>query len=266
MIDLIVCGAAGRMGGAVIKTVLATEGMRLVGAVEAPGHPSVGAEVAGGVTVSDGIAKSFTAGAVVVDFTRPAATMQHLEFLRERPARAVVGTTGFSAAQEAEIRRIACRLPLVQSHNYGLGMNFFYAIVQEATRLLQERFDIEIVEFHGAEKRDAPSGTGGTIAGKIAAVKGLALERAAVYSRKGLRESTRPRDEIGISSVRGGSYKSVHTVIFAGPGETIEMSHREESPQIIVDGVIRAIRFVHDKTPGYYGMEDVLGLRGAEPR
>jgi len=266
MIEVIVCGAAGRTGGAIIKTVLGTEGMKLVGAVEAPGHSSVGTEVAAGVRISDGIVKSFATNAVVVDFTQPAATMQHLEFLKERQARVVVGTTGFSAAQEERIRELSGRMPMVQSHNYGLGMNFFYAIVQEATRLLQERFDIEIVEFHGAEKRDAPSGTGGTIASKIAEVKGLKLEEVAVFSRKGLRESIRKRDEIGISSIRGGSYKSMHTVVFAGPGETIEMSHREESPQIIVDGVIRAIRFVSGKKPGYYGMEDVLDLRGGQPR
>jgi 4-hydroxy-tetrahydrodipicolinate reductase len=260
MIEVIVCGAAGRMGGGIIQRVLTSEDLRLVGAVEAAGHSAVGREVGEGIRIQDDLAQAFTAGSVVVDFTAPAATMMHLEFLAGQPAHVVVGTTGFTADQSRRIREIGARLPLVQSHNYGLGMNFFYTLVEQATRLLADRFDIEIVEFHGGEKKDAPSGTAGTIARKIAKARGLKIEEVAVYGRKGLRDTVRRREEIGISSVRGGTYKSDHTVIFAGAGERIEMTHREESPQTLVEGVLQAIRYVHGKAPGYYGMEDVLKL------
>lgn len=198
---------------------------------------------------------------VVVEFSTPAATMEHLEAIKRMKVCAVVGTTGFNADQQKRIEEIGTMIPLVQSHNYGLGMNYFYFLVQQATALLQDGFDIEIVEFHGREKRDAPSGTAGTIASKITGVKGLSVPDVAVFSRKGLRDGERHRDEIGISSVRGGCYKSEHTVIFAGMGERIELTHREEAPEIIVRGAMKAIEYIHGRAPGYYGMEDVLGLK-----
>lgn len=260
MIDVIICGASGRTGSNLMKAVLASDEMRLVGAIEATGHPTMGTVVSDGVVISSDLRKVVRQGAVIVEFNAPKATMEHLESIHDQKVAVIIGTTGFTDAQQQRILELSSILPIVESHNYGLGMNFFYSIVQHATRLLKDRFDIEIVEFHGGEKKDAPSGTGKTIAGKIAETKSLDLSKVAVYSRAGLRDKIRERDEIGISSIRGGTYKSDHTVIFAGTGERIELVHREESPEIIVQGVMLAIKYVASVNPGFYGMEHVLDL------
>ena len=262
MIEMIVCGAGGRFGSGIINSALADNNkFKVVGAIEGEGSPALGKTITDDLTITSDLAAVLKPGAVVIHFSTPVATMAHLEIMKDVECAAVVGTTGYTEEQQARIKYIGEIIPVIQTHNYGVGMNIFYALVKQATYYLKERFDIDIVEFHGAEKRDSPSGTAGTIAGKIAAVKGVDIEKAAVYSRDRVADKVRGRDEIGISSVRAGTYKSDHTIIFSGKGERIEMTHREEDPCIIFEGVMLAIEFIADKAPGYYGMESVLGLQ-----
>ena len=260
MIDIIVCGAAGRMGRKIIEVTNEIEELNLIGAVEVAGHPSLGEKVNKNISITSKLKEVLKNKAVVVDFTTPSATLEHLNTAAGVDVSFIIGTTGFTEKEEEEIMKMSTNKPIVLSHNYGIGMNVFWHLIREATNLLKD-FDIEIVEFHGREKKDAPSGTAHTIAEVIAEEKKLDLSKNLIFGRKGFNEKGRDKYQIGMHSIRGGNYKSNHMVFFCGDGETMEFVHREESLSILVKGVIESVKFVVKAGPGLYGMKDVLKIK-----
>jgi 4-hydroxy-tetrahydrodipicolinate reductase len=258
MISIVVSGVCGRMGQKIVAGVGATDDLRIRGAVEASGHPMVGKELQTGIVVSSELSSCLESSDVLVEFSAPAATVMHLETARAMKAPVLIGTTGLTEQQDELIRGASAEIPILKSHNYGVGMNVFWEIVRQATRYLGEDYDIEIVEFHGRAKPDVPSGTGSTIARIIAAERGQELRDVACYGREKSTTNKRKDHEIGIHSLRAGSYRSDHTVIFAGDGERLEFVHREEDLKIIVRGVLWGVRFLREQRAGLYGMDGVL--------
>jgi 4-hydroxy-tetrahydrodipicolinate reductase len=240
--------------------------LRVAGAVEAPGHPAVGrdaGELAGGgalgLRVSDALAGVCTRDHVVLDFTAPEATLGHARVAAERGAGLVVGTTGFDAAQQRELRALAARTRTVWAPNMSVGVTVLTELVSTAARLLDASFEAEIVELHHHAKRDAPSGTALALGRAVAGARGQDVERSAVLAREGLVGARRP-DEIGIVALRAGDAVGDHTVVFGGLGERVELTHRAQSRDCLARGALRAALWVADRPPGVYSMRDVLGL------
>lgn len=240
--------------------------LRIAGAVEAPGHPALGrdaGEVAGGGNL--GVPITADLGAVcrrehvVLDFTAPAATMRHAQTAAERGAALVIGTTGFSAAQDRELRALAARTRAVVAPNMSVGVTVLTELVGAAGRLLDPSFEAEIVEIHHHAKKDAPSGTALALGRAVAAARRHDFDGTRVLAREGLVGARRP-DEIGIVALRAGDAVGDHTVVFGGLGERLELTHRAQSRDCLARGALRAARWVVDRPPGVYSMRDVLGL------
>ncbi len=274
MTRLVVTGAAGRMGSRIIG-LLATASqwadLKLAGATERKGHPAVGkdaGEVAGsgrlGVAITDdpGALLRDASGdpAVLIAFTTPEATLEHLRLAAERGAAAVVGTTGFTLDQHQEIRTLTKRVPCVLSPNMSLGITLLLAILPDMAKVLGEAYDIEIVETHHRAKQDAPSGTALTLARAMAEALGCSLEQVAVYDRRS-RPGPRPPGAIGIQSLRAGDVVGDHTVLFGGPGEEITVTHRALSRDAFARGALAAARWVAARPPGLYNMGHVLWVQ-----
>jgi 4-hydroxy-tetrahydrodipicolinate reductase len=263
---LVVCGAAGRMGRMVIALAGADPAVRIVGAIEAPGAPAVGLDagtVAGvaplRVAVSTDVAAVCRPERVVVDFTVPEATLAHARAAAAAGAALVVGTTGLTADQDRELRRLAATTRSVIAANYSVGVTVLTALAAEAARLLGPGFDAEIVELHHHHKRDAPSGTALALGRAVAAAQGRDFERAKRLAREGL-VGARGIDEIGIVALRAGDAVGDHTVVFGGVGERLELTHRAQSRESLAHGALRAASWVAGRAPGVYTMRDVLGL------
>lgn len=266
MIRLIVSGAAGRMGRAIISLLPGFPEVRLYAAIEAPGNPAVGndAGVAAGVTALgvpistdyDAVAQK---GTVTVEFTAPTATLIHLRTAVRNGAAMVIGTTGFDEGARAELDALAPRTPCVIAANMSVGVNVLLKLVAQAARTLGSAFDPEIVEMHHRMKVDAPSGTALALARAVAENTGRNLTTDARYGRQGT-PGKRTEREIGILALRGGDVVGDHTVIFAGDGERLELTHRAQSRDCLAGGAIRAALWVANKPPGRYSMADVLGL------
>jgi 4-hydroxy-tetrahydrodipicolinate reductase len=240
--------------------------LAVVGAVEAPNHPSVGrdaGEIAGGAALGVRIADALDAVCrpehVVLDFTAPAATLVHAGIAAERGAALVVGTTGFDAGQRRALDDVARRTRTVLAPNMSVGVTVLTELVTAAARLLGASFDAEIVELHHHAKKDAPSGTALALGRAIAAARGLDFDAAAVLAREGVVGARRP-DEIGIVALRAGDAVGDHTVVFGGLGERIELTHRAQSRECLARGALRAALWVAGRPPGVYSMRDVLGL------
>lgn len=266
MTDVVVAGAAGRMGSRVVACLGEAADLRLVAALEAPGHPRLGAdagEVAGvgrlGVTIGADPATVLTRDRVLIEFSTPEASLEHLRLAAGGGARAVIGTTGFSPAQRDEIRDLAGRTAVVLSPNMSVGVTLALRLLATMARALGDEYDIEITEIHHRWKKDAPSGTAVRMAEVIAEALGRDLPSAAVYGRQGL-PGERTRKEIGIFSLRAGDVVGEHTVVFGAPGERLELTHRAHSRDTFARGALRAARFVAGRAPGLYSMQDVLGL------
>lgn len=266
-IRAVVTGAAGKMGGRMIALIREAPDFTLVGATERPGHPALGrdaGELAGvgttGVTVAEGIAALLPGADVAIDFTAPEASLPHVRAAATAGKAIVVGTTGLTKDHLAEIRRHAERVPCVVSPNMSVGVNVLYRLLAEAARLLGEDYDIELVEAHHHFKKDAPSGTALKMAQVLAEALGRDLEKVGIYGRKGM-AGERPRQEIGIHTVRAGDIVGEHTVVFGGMGERIELTHRAHSRDNFGRGALRAARFAVRAAPGLYDMGDVLGLK-----
>jgi 4-hydroxy-tetrahydrodipicolinate reductase len=267
MIRVAICGAGGRMGRTLVQGSTATPGMQLGAAIERPDSPFLGkdaGEVAGlaptGVFVTDDVRAAAGAFDVCIDFTQPQAALAHIELCATLGKRVVVGTTGFSAEQKAAIRRCAERIAIVQAPNMSVGINLCFKLLETAAAVLKDDFDVEIVEAHHRHKRDAPSGTSLRMGEVVAAVLGRNLDECAVYGRRGL-GLERDAKAIGFATVRGGDIVGEHTVMFAGEGETVEITHRAHSRQTFAKGALRAAVWVARQAPGIYDMQDVLGLR-----
>ena len=248
-----VAGAGGRMGRALIEAVLADRELELAGAFDVPGSAAVGT-VAGSLRISSdpGVA----AGAdVLIDFTRPEGTLAHLAHARAM----VIGTTGFSEAQKQAIGEAAKRLPIVMAANFAVGVNAAYKLAETAARILGEGYDVEIIEAHHRHKVDAPSGTALRLGEVVAKALNRKLSEVARHGRRG-ETGERPAREIGFHAIRGGDIVGEHTVLFAGPGERVEVTVRSQSRDTYAAGAVRAAKFLEGRRAGLYDMADVLGL------
>lgn len=267
MVKAIVAGAAGRMGKRIINVINATEGIVLSGAFERPDHADVGKDagvVAGiaeiGVKIEPSLEDIINKGDVLIDFTVPEATYANIRLASKRDLAMVIGTTGFSEEMLDEIRTMARDIRCVMAPNMSVGVNVMFRIVSELSRILGNEYDIEIVELHHRFKKDAPSGTALRLAQILADVQGISLDDMGIYGRKGV-TGQRKRGELGIHAVRAGDITGEHTVIFAGIGERIELTHRAHSRDNFARGAVRAAMWVVNQTPGLYDMQDVLGLK-----
>jgi len=256
---VIVCGARGKMGQELVSMILREKEWELVGAVEAPTHPDVGKEIAKKLRVVSHLEQVLQKDAVIIDFTTPEATLKHLSIAKENKIPYVIGTTGFKASEIEIMKKVSSTIPILLSPNMGVGVNLLFALIKEVAEILRD-FDKEIVEIHHNQKQDAPSGTACRIAQIIAQVEGKDLSQFAVYGRKGI-VGKRKKGEIGIHSVRGGSVVGDHTVIFAGEGERLEITHRAESRKIFARGALLAAKFIARKEPGLYDLQDALGIK-----
>ncbi len=267
MIKAIVAGAAGRMGGRVIHLIEAAEGITLAGALEQPGHAAVGkdvGEVAGlpsrGLKVAGSLAEILGQGDMLIEFTHPEPSLSHLREVAAQGKAMVLGTTGFSPSQIAEIHALGARTRLVFAPNMSVGVNLMFKVVADIAGVLGDGYDVEIVEAHHRLKKDAPSGTALKLAQVIAAALNRDLEKVGVYARRGIIGERRP-DEIGIQTVRAGDIVGEHTVIFGGVGERLEIIHRAHSRDNFARGAVRAALWVVSQPPACYDMQDVLGLK-----
>jgi 4-hydroxy-tetrahydrodipicolinate reductase len=263
---LAIMGAAGRMGRELIRTAVETEGCEAAGAVEHEGSPFIGrdcGEVAGvghlGVPIVSDALPLFTHIDGVLDFTLPAVSLAAAALSAQARIVHVIGTTGFSADDEAKIEAAARHATIVKSGNMSLGVNLLAALAEKAARALDESFDIEIVEMHHKHKVDAPSGTALLLGQAAAAGRGISLRERSIRTRDG-HTGERPAGDIGFATLRGGSVVGEHTVIFAGSGERIELTHRAQDRQIFARGAVKAALWGQGRGPGLFSMRDVLGL------
>lgn len=259
MVRLGLIGAAGRMGTAVREGVRSAPDLQLTVAVERPDHPLVGGRLPEGIPVVGDPREAIERCDVIVDFSRPEASLDALRAAATAGRPAVIGTTGFSREQLEEIRRLSQRLPCVFSPNMSLGVNLLVEILRQVALVLGPEYDVEILEVHHRWKRDAPSGTALRLAEAVARARGASLEEVAVYGRQGI-VGERPRGQIGLHALRGGEVVGEHVVMFCGPGERLELVHRAQGREAFVRGALAAARWVVGKPPGLYGMRDVLGL------
>jgi 4-hydroxy-tetrahydrodipicolinate reductase len=266
VVDLVVAGAAGRMGTRVVACLTERSEFRLAAAIEAPGHRALGrdaGEAAGvprlGIPIADDLESALRPDRVLVEFSTPEASLEHVRLVARAGARAVIGTTGFTPAMREEIRDLARRAAIVLAANMSLGVNVAYKVLATMARALGDDYDVEITEVHHRFKKDAPSGTALRMAEVLADALGRDLSKVAVYGRQGV-PGERSREEIGILSVRSGDVVGEHTVTFGTLGERLELTHRSHSRDTFARGALRAARFVATRPPGLYSMEHVLGL------
>ncbi len=263
---LIVAGAGGRMGRALVRVISETPGAMLAGALEAPGSDLLGKDAgvlaglpANDVKLSADLWELSANADGILDFTVPAATIANVAIAAQRGLVHVVGTTGLSASDMAVIKSVTSRATVVQSGNMSLGVNLLAALVKRVAQSLDENFDIEILEMHHKAKIDAPSGTAFLLGEAAAAGRGVDLHARSARGRDGVTGARRPGD-IGFASLRGGTAAGDHSVIFAGPYERITLSHHAEDRMIFAHGALKAALWAHGKKPGLYSMADVLGL------
>jgi 4-hydroxy-tetrahydrodipicolinate reductase len=262
-----IAGASGRMGRMLIEAVLQADDCRLAGALDRPGSPALGQDAsaflgrASGVPIVSDLREGLANAQVLIDFTRPEGTLEHLQVCRELGVKLVIGTTGFSEEQKAQIAEGAQDIAVVFAPNMSVGVNVVMRLLDMAARALSQGYDIEIIEAHHRHKVDAPSGTALKMGEVVAAALGRDLKDCAVYGREGVTGERDP-STIGFATVRGGDIVGDHTVLFAGIGERIEISHKSSSRVSYAQGSLRAARFLADKPTGLYDMQDVLGLKG----
>lgn len=264
LIRVTVSGCRGRMGVRIVNLIAGDASLRLVGALERRGTLALGEPVslaANSVRVTDDPSAAIRAADVVIEFTEPSATLEHLRMAQTARVAMVIGTTGFTASQARRLRQAARRIPLLVSPNMSFGVNLLHELVGEAARRLGRSFDAEVIEAHHRLKKDAPSGTARWLAEAIAEARGQSLDDVAVYGRRGM-TGERLDGQIAVHAVRGGDIVGDHTVLFAGPSERIEIRHQAHSRDVFAIGAIRAAKFLARQRPGWYTMRDVLRGRG----
>jgi 4-hydroxy-tetrahydrodipicolinate reductase len=266
MADVVVAGAAGRMGNRLVALLQGEPGLRLVGALEAPGHPALGrdaGEVAGvgrlEVPVTADAEAALGQDRILIEFSVPEASLAHARLLPRRGGRAVIGTTGFTPSQREELAAIGRSIAILVAPNMSVGVNVAFRILADMARMLGDDYDVEIVETHHRFKKDAPSGTALRMAEVVAQALGRDLAQTAVYDRHD-KLVERTRKEIGIAALRSGDVVGEHTVSFGALGERLELTHRAQSRDNFARGALRAARFIATARPGLYSMQDVLGL------
>jgi len=254
------------MGQMLIDAIRGADDCTLTGALDMVGSPAVGQDAGAqsgkpvGVAITSDLRAGLQSSAVLIDFTRPEGTLAHLQVCRELGVAAVIGTTGFTEAQKAEIAAVAKHVPIMMAPNMSVGVNVTLKLLEMAAKALSTGYDIEIVEAHHRHKVDAPSGTALKMGEVVANALGRDLKDCAVYAREGVTGERDP-SSIGFATIRGGDIVGDHTVLFAGIGERIEVSHKSSSRVTYAQGSLRAVRFLAGKPPGLYDMYDVLGLR-----
>nr|WP_228487915.1 4-hydroxy-tetrahydrodipicolinate reductase [Rhodocyclus gracilis] len=265
-VKIAIVGASGRMGLALIKATLNDSGATLVAALDQPGSPLIGRDAGESLGLQTGVRVSSDAEAGIaqadclIDFTRPEGTLRHLEICRRHSVAAVIGTTGFDAAGKQAIAEAAQEIPVVFAPNMSVGVNAVFKVLELATRILNEGYDIEIVEAHHKRKIDAPSGTALRMGEVVASALGRTLDDCAVFAREGVTGERDPAS-IGFAVVRGGDIVGDHTVMYCGEGERVEITHKMASRDPYAVGSLRAARFLLERKNGLYDMQDVLGLR-----
>jgi len=262
---IVVAGASGRMGRMLVEAVLAAPDCVLTGALDLAGSAALGQDAGAfagqstGVAITSDLHAGLTGAQVLIDFTRPEGTLAHLAVCRELGVKAVIGTTGFSDAQKAEITAHAGQVAVMMAPNMSVGVNVVLKLLDQAARALNTGYDIEVIEAHHRHKVDAPSGTALAMGQVLAGALGRDLKDCAVYARQGVTGERDP-SSIGFATIRGGDIVGDHTVLFAGTGERIEISHKSSSRAGYAQGSLRAARFLAGHATGLFTMNDVLGL------
>jgi 4-hydroxy-tetrahydrodipicolinate reductase len=261
-----VVGCAGRMGAMLVREIADTEGCRLAGGIENPGHPALGrdlGELAGigavGLEISDDPLPILANSDAVLDFTAPEATAAYSSLAAQARIVHVVGTTGLEAEHEAALAAAGRHTVVVRASNMSLCVNLLFRLVEDVAARLDDAYDIEIVEMHHRHKVDAPSGTALSLGEAAAAGRGVVLDAVAARGRDGI-TGARRRGDIGFAALRGGDVVGEHTVVFAADGERLELTHRCTDRRTFARGAVRAALWGHGKHPGLYGMAEVLGL------
>lgn len=265
MLNMVIPGASGRMGKMLIEAVLGDAGMRLHAALDLSDSPALGQDAAAflgqpqGVAITSDVTEAVRGAHCLIDFTRPEGTLAHLDACVAAGVNMVIGTTGFDAAQKARISEAAQDIGIVFAPNMSVGVNVTLKLLEKAAKALASGYDIEIIEAHHKHKVDAPSGTALKMGEVIADTLGLDLAEQGVFERHG-HTGARQEGTIGFSTVRGGDIVGDHTVLFAGTGERIEISHKSSSRAGYAAGSLRAAHFLAEQSPGLYDMFDVLHL------
>jgi len=267
MIKIAVCGAAGRMGQRIINSIIESEGAVLCGALERPGHPSVGQDAAmqagcgtSDIRITDSLNAVVAACDVLIDFTSPKVSLKNLEVCALHKKSIVIGSTGFTPEERALAAELSRDIPIVIAPNMSVGVNVCFKVLKDVAKILGDDFDVEIVELHHNKKKDSPSGTAVRMGEVVAEALGRDYNKVANYHREGIC-GERTKEEIGMQTVRGGDIIGEHTVYFIGQGERIEVSHRAMTRDMFSRGSVRAAKWVVGQAPGIYDMQDVLGLK-----
>ncbi len=261
-----IAGSSGRMGRTLIEALQQDTGGTLAAALEHSSSPFLGkdaGELVGapcGVLIGADLNAALAVSDCLIDFTRPEGTLDHLQACRRHRVNLVIGTTGFSAPGKKAIEDAAQEIPIVFAPNMAVGVNAVFRLLDVAARILNEGYDVEVIEAHHRHKVDAPSGTALRMGEVVAAALGRDLSGCAVYGREG-HTGERPAAQIGFSTIRGGDIVGDHTVMFAGAGERIEITHKSASRMPYALGALRAGRFLSGRERGLFDMQDVLGLR-----
>jgi 4-hydroxy-tetrahydrodipicolinate reductase len=264
-LNIAVAGASGRMGKMLVEAIAKAPDAQLSGALDVAGSPALGSDAAAflgkpsDVAITADLAAGLAGARCLIDFTRPEGTLKHLEYCAAHGIAMVIGTTGFDEAGKAAIRAASEKTAIVFAPNMSVGVNVTLKLLEMAARSFAEGYDIEIIEAHHRHKVDAPSGTALKMGEVIADALGRDLQECAVYGREGVTGARDP-STIGFATIRGGDIVGDHTVLFAGDGERIEISHKSSSRATYAHGALRAARFLADKTSGLYDMQDVLAL------
>lgn len=261
-----VAGASGRMGRMLIEAIQNADDSALAGALDIPGVPLLGSDAAAftgkpsGIRIESDLPKGLADAQYLIDFTRPEGTLKHVQYCADHGIKLVIGTTGFDQAGKDLIAEAARKTAIVFAPNMSVGVNVTMKLLEMAARSFSHGYDIEIIEAHHRHKVDAPSGTALKMGEVIADALGRDLKEVAVYAREGVTGERDP-SSIGFATIRGGDIVGDHTVLFAGIGERIEISHKSASRVTYAHGSLRAVRFLSDKASGLFDMQDVLGLR-----
>jgi 4-hydroxy-tetrahydrodipicolinate reductase len=264
--NICVAGASGRMGRMLVEAILNADDCTLTGALDVPGSPALGTDPAAflgkdsGVRITADLAQGLQGADCLIDFTRPEGTLAHLKVCEQLGVKLVIGTTGFTDAQKTEIADAAQRVAVVMAPNMSVGVNVTLKLLQMAAKAMSTGYDIEIIEAHHRHKVDAPSGTALKMGEVIAEALGRDLKDCAVYAREGVTGERDP-SSIGFATIRGGDIVGDHTVLFAGTGERIEVTHKSSSRVTYAQGSLRAVRYLSGQSAGLFDMFDVLGLR-----
>ena len=266
MLKVVIAGCSGRMGHALLEGVFADESLTLYGALERSDSPQIGRDAGeqfgkkSGVLISHDNEAVLKGADVLVDFTRPEPSLIYLAACQKAGVNMVIGTTGFNAEQKAEIADAAKEIAVVFAPNMSVGVTLLISLVQAAAQVLSEGYDIEVIEAHHRHKADAPSGTALRLGEAAASALGRSLDDCAIYGREGVTGERDP-NTIGFATVRGGDVVGDHTVLFAGIGERVELTHKASSRATFALGALRAAKFMQGKKSGLFDMQDVLGLR-----